>query len=170
MRPLYRLQQRLAITTPEASALLFLAAVLLTGFAAQHFQSQAVPFDEATYAALHDELAARAVPADSTESDSTATDTASAATAAAAPSRSRRAKDAPVRMNLNTASERLLQRLPRIGPALSARIVAYREAHGPFAQPSHIVRVRGIGPKTFEQMEPYLFVDEADLVTATDPD
>ena len=46
---------------------------------------------------------------------------------------------------------------------MAERIVAYREAHGPFAEPSHIVRVRGVGPKTYEKLAPYLFVEEAEL-------
>ena len=163
MRPLYRLQQRLAITTPEATALLFVAAVVLVGVTAQHLDAQRAAFGPDHYAALHDSLAARTAQADSTETDSTAADSAEAAPAEVPARRSRSAKPGPVRMNLNTASERLLQRLPRIGPKMAERIVAYREAHGPFARPSHVVRVRGIGPKTFEQMEPYLFVDEADL-------
>lgn len=162
MHFLYRLQQRLAITTAEATALLFVAAVLLVGFAAQHLQAPDAPVGADHYAALHEELAARSTPlaADTTDADSTD----STQVAVAEPTtRSRSTKAGPVRMNLNTASERLLQRLPRIGPKMAERIVAYREAHGPFARPSHVVRVRGIGPKTFEQMEPYLFVDEADL-------
>lgn len=157
MHRLYRLQQRLAITTPEASALLFLAAVLLTGFVAQHFQAQATPYDASYYADLHADFAARsAAPL----ADTTAQEGSSESLVAAAPVASkRRGKETPVRMNLNTASERLLQRLPRVGPKTAARIVAYREAHGPFARPSHIQRVRGIGPKTFAKMEPYLFVE-----------
>lgn len=164
MHRLYRLQQRLAITTSEASAILFLAAVFLTGFVAAHFQAQAAPFDAQTYADLHADFAERsAAPllnvaaADSTDGSASEV----VATATPTPRRSR-TKEAPVRMNLNTASERLLQRLPRVGPKTAERIVAYRDAHGPFARASHIQRVRGIGPKTFEKMEPYLFVEGTD--------
>lgn len=166
MHRLYRLQQRLAITTPEASALLFLAAVLLTGFAARHFQAQATPFEASYYAELQADFAARSqapLPvsvADSTGETTQADAVAEDAVAEAAPgARASRGKEPPVRMNLNTASSRLLQRLPRVGPKTAERIIAYREAHGPFTRASHIVRVRGIGPKTFEKMEPYLFVD-----------
>jgi competence ComEA-like helix-hairpin-helix protein len=170
MRPLYRLQQRIAITTPEAGAILFVAAVLLVGFAAQRHQAGHAAVGPDPYAALHDELVRRAapLPADSTETDSTAVDSTGALRGTAAEgtagpaTRGRGAKPGPVRMNLNTASEQQLQRLPRIGPKMAERIVAYREEHGPFARPSHVVRVRGIGPKTFEQLAPYLFVDEAD--------
>ncbi len=161
MHRLYRLQQRLAITTPEASALLFLAAVLLTGFAARHFQAQATPFEASYYAELEADFAARSQsPLPVSVADSTDETTQADAVAEVAPgARASRGKEPPVRMNLNTASSRLLQRLPRVGPKTAERIIAYREAHGPFTRASHIVRVRGIGPKTFEKMEPYLFVD-----------
>ena len=39
----------------------------------------------------------------------------------------------PDLIDVNTADEALLQRLPGIGPALAARIVADREANGLFA-------------------------------------
>ena len=169
MHRLYRLQQRLAITSAEASALLFVAVVTLVGITAQHLDAQRAAFGPDHYAALYDELAARSTAADSTEADSTAADSVAAGLAAAeraeAPARSRSAKPGPVRMNLNTASAQQLQRLPRIGPKMAERIIAYREEHGPFARASHVVRIRGIGPKTFEQLEPYLFVDEADLAS-----
>lgn len=168
MRRLYRLQQRLAITTPEASALLFIAFVLLVGFSSQHFGLQKSAFGAEDYTSLHEDFAARsAAEPDSGEAVVAVDSTDEAATASPAPRSRRSAKQPPVRMNLNTASERLLQRLPRVGPKIAERIIAYREAHGPFAEPSHIVRVRGIGPKTYEQMEPYLFVDEADLESET---
>ncbi|MDZ7631298.1 MAG: helix-hairpin-helix domain-containing protein [Gemmatimonadaceae bacterium] len=40
-----------------------------------------------------------------------------------------------------------LERLPRIGPALAARIVADREARGAYGSVEALQRVRGIGPK-----------------------
>jgi competence protein ComEA len=67
-----------------------------------------------------------------------------------------------VRIDLNTASERTLQRLPGVGPAIAARIADYRNAYGGFREPREVMRVKGIGPKTFEKMAPYLFVDTGD--------
>jgi competence protein ComEA len=49
-------------------------------------------------------------------------------------------------IDLNTASEAALQTLPGIGPAKARAIVAYREAHGPFASVQALGSVPGIGP------------------------
>lgn len=47
---------------------------------------------------------------------------------------------------LNSASEADLRGLPGIGPAKARAIVAYREAHGPFASFQGLLEVPGIGP------------------------
>lgn len=49
-----------------------------------------------------------------------------------------------------------LTRLPRIGPGLAARIVADREARGPFGTPDALSRVPGIGPATLEGLRPFV--------------
>lgn len=54
------------------------------------------------------------------------------------------------------------ERLPGIGPALAARIVADREEHGPFGTPEGLLRVRGIGPRTLERIRPFLRSAPAD--------
>ena len=63
-------------------------------------------------------------------------------------------------INLNTATASELQRLPRIGPKMAARILAHREAHGPFRRVQDLVQVRGIGTKTLARLAPYLVVEE----------
>ncbi|MDQ1514105.1 MAG: competence protein ComEA, partial [Microbacteriaceae bacterium] len=37
----------------------------------------------------------------------------------------------------------------RIGPAMATRILAWREAHGGFRSVDDLLKVGGIGPKTF---------------------
>lgn len=59
-------------------------------------------------------------------------------------------------IDINEADWAELTLLPTIGEALAKRIVEYREEHGPFRSPSDLRKVRGIGPKTFERIEPYL--------------
>lgn len=46
--------------------------------------------------------------------------------------------------------------LPGIGETLARRIVESRAADGPFVDVEQLQRVRGIGPKTLEQIRPYL--------------
>ena len=62
------------------------------------------------------------------------------------------------RININTASAGQLQLLPRVGPALAARIIEFRTANGPFKAPEELMRVKGIGEKSFTLLEPYVVV------------
>ncbi len=68
---------------------------------------------------------------------------ASVETALTAPVEEVRPDLSPV--NLNTADEAALTALPGIGVALAARIVEYREAHGPFEAVEDLTNVSGIG-------------------------
>ncbi|MBX3322633.1 MAG: ComEA family DNA-binding protein [Phycisphaeraceae bacterium] len=58
----------------------------------------------------------------------------------------------PLRINVNTATQRELELLPGIGPALSQRIIEER-MRGRFRTLSDLDRVRGIGPRTLERLE-----------------
>jgi competence protein ComEA len=60
------------------------------------------------------------------------------------------------KIDINTAEWPELTLMPGIGPALAKRIVADREAKGPFREATDLRRVRGIGPRTLEGMLPYL--------------
>lgn len=51
------------------------------------------------------------------------------------------------RLDLDRATEEELRVVPGIGPALAARIVADRDARGPFRRVAAVRRVRGIGPR-----------------------
>ena len=51
------------------------------------------------------------------------------------------------RIDVNQASATELTRLPRVGPALAQRIVAWRDAHGPFRSLAALDSVPGVGPK-----------------------
>lgn len=61
-------------------------------------------------------------------------------------------------ININTASAAELEMLPGIGPSIAQRIVDYRKDH-PFAQRNHIMRVKGVGQKTFAKIKDHLVVE-----------
>ncbi len=61
-------------------------------------------------------------------------------------------------IKINTATQAELESLPHIGPSIAARIIAYREQHGPFARIEDIQKVQGIGPSTFEAIKDLITV------------
>jgi competence protein ComEA len=65
----------------------------------------------------------------------------------------------PGKVNINTATVEQLDTLPGIGPAIAQRIVDYRQANGPFAEPEDIMNVSGIGPATFEKLQDLITVE-----------
>ncbi len=54
---------------------------------------------------------------------------------------------------LNRASAKDLEALDGIGPVLAARIIAYRNANGPFVTLEGLLEVSGIGPAKFAQFK-----------------
>lgn len=64
----------------------------------------------------------------------------------------------PGQVNLNTASAAELQRLPGVGPARAQAIVE-RRARRPFRRIQELMRIRGIGRKTFRRLRPMLTLD-----------
>lgn len=60
-------------------------------------------------------------------------------------------------VNLNTATQEQLELLPGIGPSMAKKIIDYRAAK-PFAEPLQVVRIKGIGRKTFEKLKPMIAV------------
>ncbi len=54
------------------------------------------------------------------------------------------------KVNLNTADAATLETLPRVGPELAARIIAWRESNGRFGAIEELKSVSGIGDKTFD--------------------
>lgn len=174
---LHALDARVVLTRLERTTLAVLTLLISVGVGLQHVRRAAVPpVDTRLFAVEARALrAATAVPEHvlAPTQDSIATvaraDVAREMVAAKAmeaadgamPARPmHRARKAAFtgRLNLNTASETALQQLPRVGPALAARIVAYRQANGGFRRPADLTNVKGIGDKTLEKLLPHVFV------------
>ncbi len=66
----------------------------------------------------------------------------------------------PQRIDINRAEAWLLEALPGIGETLAQRIIDYRQQNGPFRSTVELLKVAGMGTKTYEQIK--------DLVTVGD--
>ncbi|MCC7437604.1 MAG: helix-hairpin-helix domain-containing protein [Armatimonadetes bacterium] len=60
-------------------------------------------------------------------------------------------------ININTASKSELMRLPGVGEKTAEAIIGHRNARK-FSVPADIMNVKGIGPKKYEKMLPFLKV------------
>jgi len=59
-------------------------------------------------------------------------------------------------VNINTATEDELQRLPRVGPSRASAIVALRTRVQRFRSVDDLLRVRGIGRASLRRLRPYV--------------
>jgi competence protein ComEA len=63
------------------------------------------------------------------------------------------------KVNINTADKEQLVTLKFIGDALAERIIEYRQEH-PFQAPEDIMKVKGVGEKTFETNKERIIVKD----------
>ena len=66
-----------------------------------------------------------------------------------------------VGVNLNTASTQLLAYVSGIGESTAKNIVEHRNEYGPFVNRADLKKVKGIGPKAFEQSAGFLRIQGA---------
>jgi competence protein ComEA len=62
------------------------------------------------------------------------------------------------KVDLNSATTAQLDSLPGIGPATAAKILADRQANGPYGSLDDLGRVTGIGPKRLEELKDLVIV------------
>jgi len=65
-------------------------------------------------------------------------------------------------LNLNTATEKDLMQLPRIGEVLASRIVQYRDVLGEYTDLTQLTQIKGISDNMLEQLSPFLYIVEED--------
>ena len=114
----------------EKGIIIFLTAALLAGLGMVVYEKTRLPSD------LRIE---RASPADVSGSDPSAV-----------------YRD---RININYAGVDELRKLKGVGPALAARIAAYRSSHGPFSSAEDVRRVKGVGPALYEKIKDSITVE-----------
>ncbi len=66
-----------------------------------------------------------------------------------------------VGVDVNTASPALLKYVAGIGPKVAQNIVAYRDENGAFQKRSELLKVKGLGPKAYQQAAGFLRVPES---------
>lgn len=59
-------------------------------------------------------------------------------------------------ININSATEVQLQKLPGIGPAYSKRIVEWRKENGEFTSVNQLLEIKGIGEKRLANIKPLI--------------
>lgn len=63
------------------------------------------------------------------------------------------------KINLNTATLEELTELKGIGQAYAQRIIDYRQNYGPFEKIEDLMKVKGIGQKTFDANKDIITVE-----------
>lgn len=167
MKGLLRFIRRIRFTRQESIAILAVFGLYVLGVSWRHVQKSVTTYDQAFYARLDSAAGVGAlsptsystvaiadtVPKPEEDADSLGAKGDEAEAEA-------EALDMDTgRLNINLATERQLTLLPRIGPALAGRIVAYREESGPFKATSDLLNVKGIGKKTLQGFEGMIVVE-----------
>ena len=130
-------------TPAERKALLFFSIVLVLGASTRAFRS------------LHSQSPIHAGSKSALERQIKAADSARKA-GLRKPKREKKEKAAPKPLgplDLDIASEREIEALRHIGPALARRIVADRDSFGPFGSVEGLRRVKGVGPSMVEKLD-----------------
>ena len=67
--------------------------------------------------------------------------------------------NSPALININTATQRILESLPGIGPVTATRIITYRESNGPFTRIEQVRDARLVNAPTYERIRTLISVE-----------
>ena len=59
-------------------------------------------------------------------------------------------------LDVKTASKNDLMTLPKIVPVTAERIIQYRDVFGPFKSIEGLLNIKGVGPKTLDQLKQFI--------------
>ena len=66
-------------------------------------------------------------------------------------------------LNLNTATQSDLEKLPGVGPATAKQIIEYRQKNNGFKKVEELMNIKGIGEKSFLKLKPLVTIAPAKL-------
>src|SRR5262245_21244808 len=85
-----------------------------------------------------------------------ATIVAGAASASVARAAESALKEKPALVDINTATNVELEKLPGVGPSLAKRIIEFREKNGAFQSVDDLLKVQGIGEKSLARFREFV--------------
>ncbi len=132
-----RLSDWLALTGTERKVILFLSGAFVVGAGIRLFQETFPSVPEFDYSASDSTFA---VLSGKSSEETVAED------------------DTAVAVNINTASKEELMSLPGVGAVMAERILSYRSKVGAFKSCEELRKVKGIGKRKFEQLQPLITI------------
>lgn len=75
-----------------------------------------------------------------------------------APARPSKKRPVHLLVDINQATVEDFIQLPQIGEVIAKRIIEYRQQNGEFKQLGELLKVKGIGPKKFEAIKPFIYI------------
>jgi competence protein ComEA len=63
------------------------------------------------------------------------------------------------KININSASAKELESLPRVGPVMAQRILSFRKDHGPFRSVDELSQIKGLGEKTLARIRDRITIE-----------
>jgi len=69
---------------------------------------------------------------------------------------------AAAQIDINSASAEQLTAIPGIGQVMAQRIVQFREEQGPFKRVEDLLKIKGIGEKSFQRIRPYVRIGKSE--------